>query len=159
MKQTNVVTMLTENPNGVLGRIIALFGRHGVAIDSLSVSATAEQGVSRITVTTLCGRPLTQLALQARRLVDIRQVTLLEGGTRREVLEVKLRRCGDGLFDLARRYGAAVLTADDGCPVLECAHTPAALDALLAELEPWQVAELSRTVVAAPALHPAASWD
>ena len=33
MKQTNVVTMLTENPNGVLGRIIALFGRHGVAID------------------------------------------------------------------------------------------------------------------------------
>ena len=54
MKQTNVVTMLTENPNGVLGRIIALFGRHGVAIDSLSVSATAEQGVSRITVTTGC---------------------------------------------------------------------------------------------------------
>lgn len=44
MKQTNVVTMLTENPNGVLGRIIALFGRHGVAIDSLSVSATGGAG-------------------------------------------------------------------------------------------------------------------
>ena len=101
MKQTNVVTMLTENPNGVLGRIIALFGRHGVTIDSLSVSATAEQGVSRITVTTLCSRQLTQLALQARRLVDIRQVTLLEGGAQREVLEVKLRRCDEGLFDLA----------------------------------------------------------
>lgn len=158
MKQTNVVTMLTENPNGVLGRIIALFGRHGVAIDSLSVSATAEQGVSRITVTTLCSRPLTQLALQARRLVDIRQVTLLEGGARREVLEVKLRRCDEGLFELARRCGAAVLTADDGCPVLECADTPAALDALLAQLEPYQVAELSRTVVAAPALRAAAAW-
>ena len=147
MKQTNVVTMLTENPNGVLGRIIALFGRHGVAIDSLSVSATAEQGVSRITVTTGCARSLTQLALQARRLVDIRQVTLLEGGARRE-----------GLDALARRYGAAVLTAADGCPVLECADTPAVLDALLAELEAYRVAELSRTVVAAPALRPAAAW-
>ena len=158
MKQTNVVTMLTENPNGVLGRIIALFGRHGVTIDSLSVSATAEQGVSRITVTTGCARSLTQLALQARRLVDIRQVTLLEGGARREVLEVKLQRAGEGLDALARRYGAAVLTAADGCPVLECADTPAVLDALLAELEAYRVAELSRTVVAAPALRPAAAW-
>ena len=85
-------------------------------------------------------------------------MTLLEGGAQREVLEVKLRRCDEGLFDLARRCGAALLTADDGCPVLECADTPAALDALLAELEPYQVAELSRTVVAAPALRAAAAW-
>ena len=51
-----------------------------------------------------------------------------------------------------------VLTAADGCPVLECADTPAVLDALLAELEAYRVAELSRTVVAAPALRPAAAW-
>lgn len=158
MKESNVVTMLTENPNGVLGRIITLFCRHGVAIDSLSVSATAEQGVSRITVTTGCARPLTQLALQARRLVDIRQVTLLEGGARRELLEAKLLRADSGLNALARRYGAAVLLADDGCPVLECAGTPARLDELLAELSPYCVAELSRTVVAAPTLRPAAAW-
>lgn len=155
MKEQTVMSLLTENPNGVLARVIALFSRHGVTIGSLSVSATAQQGVSRITVTTEGkARGVAQLASQIRRLVDIRQVALLEGGVRRELLVAKLAASSPVLFDLARQYQAEVLTAADGCPVVEFSGAPATLDALLEELAPCQVVEFSRTVVAAPELTP-----
>ena len=55
MEQNNstrrVISLLVDNSNGVLARISSLFCRRGFNIDSLTVSATNDPAVSRITVT------------------------------------------------------------------------------------------------------------
>ena len=46
-----VISLLVDNHNGVLARVSSLFCRRGFNIDSLTVSATNDPAVSRITVT------------------------------------------------------------------------------------------------------------
>ena len=83
MEQNNntrrVISLLVDNSNGVLARISSLFCRRGFNIDSLTVSATNDPAVSRITVT-LRGseQALTQLILQTDRLEVTRQVFELD---------------------------------------------------------------------------------
>ena len=46
-----VISLLVDNQSGVLARVSSLFCRRGFNIDSLTVSATNDPTVSRITVT------------------------------------------------------------------------------------------------------------
>ena len=46
-----VISLLVDNQSGVLARVSSLFCRRGFNIDSLTVSATNDPAVSRITVT------------------------------------------------------------------------------------------------------------
>ena len=156
MNERNVVSLLTNNPSGVLARVTTLFCRHGAAIEGLTLSATGESGVSRITVTTSAGsRALAQLALQVRRLVDISQVSVLEGSSHwRELLEVKLEGPQDEtLTALARQYRAELLNAADGSTVLELTGSPSYLDTFLEKLASYTILDMSRTAVAAPELN------
>ena len=83
MEQNNstrrVISLLVDNSNGVLARISSLFCRRGFNIDSLTVSATNDPAVSRITVT-LRGteQALNQLILQTERLEVTRQIFELD---------------------------------------------------------------------------------
>ena len=46
----NVISILVDNHAGVLTRVSSMFGRRGFNIDSLTVSATSDPDISRITV-------------------------------------------------------------------------------------------------------------
>ena len=60
-----VISLLVDNQSGVLARVSSLFCRRGFNIDSLTVSATNDPAVSRITVTiTSDEKALSQLILQ-----------------------------------------------------------------------------------------------
>ena len=48
--QRRVISLLVDNQSGVLARVSNLFCRRGFNIDSLTVSATNDPTVSRITV-------------------------------------------------------------------------------------------------------------
>ena len=45
-----VLSILVDNHSGVLTRVASLFGRRGFNIDSLTVSATDDPAISRITI-------------------------------------------------------------------------------------------------------------
>ena len=45
----HVISLLVDNQNGVLARVASLFCRRGFNIDSLTVSATNDPKISRIT--------------------------------------------------------------------------------------------------------------
>ena len=47
----SVISLLVDNQGGVLARVSSLFCRRGFNIDSLTVSATNDPTISRITVT------------------------------------------------------------------------------------------------------------
>ena len=46
----HIISVVVRNNSGVLARVSSLFGRRGFNIDSLSVSATYDPLISRITV-------------------------------------------------------------------------------------------------------------
>ena len=74
-EQRKVVSLLVDNQAGVLTRISSLFTRRGFNIDSLTVSATNDPTISRITVTVYGdSRKLDQLLLQTERLEVTHQV-------------------------------------------------------------------------------------
>ena len=50
-RKRRVISLLVDNQSGVLARVSSLFCRRGFNIDSLTVSATNDPTVSRITVT------------------------------------------------------------------------------------------------------------
>ena len=77
--QRRVISLLVDNQSGVLARVSSLFCRRGFNIDSLTVSATNDPAVSRITVTiTSDEKALQQLVLQTERLEVTRQVFVLD---------------------------------------------------------------------------------
>ena len=87
-----VISLLVDNHNGVLARVSSLFCRRGFNIDSLTVSATNDPAVSRITVTiTSDEKALSQLILQTERLEVTRQVFELtpDKSLQRELLLLK----------------------------------------------------------------------
>ena len=45
-----IVSVLVDNQANVLTRVVSLFGRRGFNIDSLTVSATNDPNLSRITI-------------------------------------------------------------------------------------------------------------
>ena len=88
-----VISLLVDNHNGVLARVSSLFCRRGFNIDSLTVSATNDPTVSRITVAVSgTEKELNKLILQTERLEVTRQVFVLnhENALERELLLLKV---------------------------------------------------------------------
>ena len=50
MQDKHVITVKVKNNAGVLARVASLFGRRGYNIESLTVSATNDPSISRMTV-------------------------------------------------------------------------------------------------------------
>ena len=88
-----VISLLVDNQSGVLARVSNLFCRRGFNIDSLTVSATNDPTISRITVT-FGGdeQALNQLLLQTERLECTRQVFELDQNN--SLMRELLRRLG-----------------------------------------------------------------
>ena len=68
----HVLSILVENKPGVLARIAGLFARRGFNIDSLAVGPTADESMSRITLTVDgAAHPIDQVTKQLHKLVHV----------------------------------------------------------------------------------------
>ena len=89
----NVISILVDNHAGVLTRVSSMFGRRGFNIDSLTVSATSDPDISRITVVVDADENvLEQIIKQTARLEETRDIFVLkrENSLFRELLLVKV---------------------------------------------------------------------
>lgn len=150
-----VISLLVENQQGVLARVASLFCRRGFNIDSLTVSATNDPAVSRITVT-LDGneQALNQLLLQTERLEVTRQVFELnrDNSLQRELLLLKLacdHRNRAELREIASIYKAKIIDLSPDSMVLELTGKPEKIDAFLTMFSGYEILELCRTGVTA----------
>ena len=140
--QRRVISLLVDNQSGVLARVSNLFCRRGFNIDSLTVSATNDPAVSRITVTiTSDEKALSQLILQTERLEVTRQVFVLdsENALQRELL----------LLKVACIYKAKIIDLSPDSMVLELTGRPEKVDAFLKILADYKILEQCRTGVTA----------
>ena len=150
-----VISLLVDNHNGVLARVSSLFCRRGFNIDSLTVSATNDPAVSRITVTiTSDEKALSQLILQTERLEVTRQVFVLdhENSLERELLLLKLAadvHNRSELREIASIYKAKIIDLSPDSMVLELTGRPEKVDAFLKILADYKILEQCRTGVTA----------
>ena len=153
--QRRVISLLVDNQSGVLARVSNLFCRRGFNIDSLTVSATNDPTVSRITVTVSGSeKELKQLLLQTERLEVTRQVFVLnnDNALLRELLLLKVEADVHNraeLREIANIYKAKIIDLSPDSMVFELIGKPEKLDAFLVMFQDYHILELCRTGVTA----------
>ena len=88
-----IVSVLVLNQANVLTRVVSLFGRRGFNIDSLTVSATNDPTLSRITIVfSATERSMQQIITQTAKLEVVKSIFLLdrENSLYRELLLLKV---------------------------------------------------------------------
>lgn len=154
-EQKQVVSMLVENNAGVLARVSSLFARKGFNIDSLTVSATNDPAVSRITITSGGDKNvLTQILSQTGKLYEVCQVVALnpETSIQRELLLVKIA-ANEGMRHVVREaaeiYKASVVDLSPDSMVVELTGKPSKIDGFLSVIGQYDILEMCRTGVTA----------
>jgi acetolactate synthase-1/3 small subunit len=149
--------MLLQNEAGALARVASLFAARGYNIDSLTVAATHEPAVSRLTlVTTGDDIVIDQIIKQSRKLVDLIEIADL---TSREHLECELLIVKVGVAPgtaplvaaCVRRHPRALLFDEsESTRTIQFTGTGAELHVFLAELKSLaRILELARSGTAA----------
>ncbi len=154
-EKKQVVSMLVENNAGVLARVSSLFARKGFNIDSLTVSATDDENLSRITITTRGdAQMLAQIMSQSAKLVEMVNVKALgpENSIQRELLLVKIaadERTRSAVREVAEIYKASVVDLSKDSMVVELTGKPGKIDGFLSVVGEYQILEMCRTGVTA----------
>lgn len=146
-----VVSIYVDNKANVLTRVVNLYGRRGFNIDSLTVSATNDPGVSRITIT-FEGDNLTlnQIVAQTEKLEVVRSIKTLDSKQSffRELLMVKMAVGNDTrkeIKEVVDIYRAKIISFTKDEMVLELTGAPEKLDAFLDVLSDYNIIDICRT--------------
>ena len=149
------LVLFVENNVGVLTRITSLFVQRGFNIDTVTVSSTDKEGISRITVSFYGDeKTCNQLVSQTEKLIEVKKVLSLndEGSVCRELLIVKIATNSDDLDDAIRTAADnhfRIVDSFNGCMILETTGSPEKIDRKLKLLEPFKIVEMCRTGVTA----------
>ena len=147
--QRRLVSLVVNNQPGVLTRVAGLFTRRGYNIDSLTVSATQEPALSRITVVVTADESmLQQVVRQVEKLIDVRVVQVLDDApvTRAEVALFKVRQSADqSLMDIVNAAHAAIVDMGERTVTIRATGSLEEIDTLVARLEAFGIEEMARS--------------
>ncbi|MDR2011468.1 MAG: acetolactate synthase small subunit [Rhodanobacter sp.] len=152
-----IISILLQNEAGALARVAGMFSARGYNIESLSVAATHDPAVSRLTLVTFGDDAvIEQIIKQSRKLIDVLEIAEL---TRRDHIEIellilKLDVRSESLADFVavlRRYPRAqVIDISAGVRTIEFTGGGAEVDTFFADLlKVGEVVELARSGTAA----------
>lgn len=149
MKHT--ISVLVKNRPRVLTRVAGLFARRGFNIESLTVSTTQDEAVSRMTI--VVGgddATLAQVAKQVAKLHDVQQVLdhTGEAVVERELCLVKLevtRERRSEVLQLCQIFRADVADIDRESLMLQLVGDSGKVDAFTENLAEFGITEMVRT--------------
>lgn len=142
---------LVSNKSGVLTRISGLFSRRGYNIESLSVCATEDPEISRMTVILIGDEyMLYQIIRQMDKLEDVKKIGCANelNCVYRELLLVKVSakpELRSQIVEIKEIYKAKVVDLSLDTMILELTGDPEKLDAFLQVIEPYGILEMQRT--------------
>ena len=155
MDNRKYISVLVENHEGVLARLSSLFCQRGFNIDSLTVSATNVESLSRITITTRGNEAeFTQIIRQTEKLHEFKGFFELDQkqALLRELLLVKVRADESNrpaLREIATIYKAKIIDLSKQSMVFELTGEPEKIDGFLEILGSYEIMEVCRTGVTA----------
>lgn len=145
------MVLLVENNAGVLARISSLFVQRGFNIDSLTVSPTQDEKISRITIMTSGDeRSYSQIMKQTNKLVETKMIFSVEPtfSLIHEILLVKFapeEKENEKLASLISIYGAKIIDKTGDCIVAELTDTPQRLDGFIEDIQKFKIVESCRS--------------
>ena len=144
---------IVDNEPGVLARVVGLFSARGYNIESLTVAATDNPSVSRLTVVTLGTEDVVnQINKQVSKLIDVvdRVELTRRGHIEREVLLLKLTDVAETYDSWLQAAGAREIDNTDDMRVVELFATGELVDDFIVEADQQAtVVEVVRSGVAA----------
>ena len=151
MSDKHTISCLVENHFGVLARVSGLISARAFNIDSLTVSATEDPTISRMTIVVDAdATKLEQVKNQLNRLIDVIEVEELRAGEYidRELLLARVKAAAGAQAAIEQaiaRFGGRLAQTDDGTVVVEAVGDTRTLDELVAALRPHGITQLVRT--------------
>lgn len=151
IEKKEVISIFVDNHANVLTRIVSLFGRRGFNIDSLTVSATNDPKISRITIVcNVTDQSLSQIITQTMKLEIVRDIFVLDNANSlyRELLLLKIRANREkrsAILEIANVYRAKVIDMSKESMILELTGAPEKLDGFMEILDCYDIVEVCRT--------------
>ena len=147
----HILSVLMENESGAMSRVVGLFSARGYNSDSLSVSATEDKTLSRMTIVTHGDDVvIEQITKQLNKLIEVVKVVDLNESrfVERELMLVKVRAVGkdrDEILRLADIYRGHVVDVTDKSYTVEVTGTTDKLDSFLETVGKPLILETVRT--------------
>ncbi len=146
-----VISIFVDNHANVLNRIVSLFGRRGFNIDSLTVCATDNEALSRITIVFYAtDQSLHQIITQTEKLEVVRDIFVLEDNTSllREILLVKLASNDEvrsSIKEITDIYRGKIVDLSKDSLIVELTGAPEKIDAFMNAISDYEIIEMCRT--------------
>jgi acetolactate synthase-1/3 small subunit len=147
----HTISLLLENESGALSRVAGLFSARGYNIESLTVAATEDPTVSRMTLVTRgSDNIIEQITKQLNKLVDvIKLIDLTEGvHIERELMLVKINVPTSNQREEVKRlvdiFRGKIIDVNNNYTV-ELTGTSNKLDAFIKALENMKILEVVRS--------------
>jgi len=147
----HVIAVLMENESGALSRVAGLFSARGYNIESLTVAATNDPTLSRMTIVTIgTERVVEQIIKQLNKLIDVVRLTDLTEVQfiEREIMLVKARAVEQGREELKRMtdiFRGRILDVTDSSYVIELTGDDHKLGAFLDAIGHDNIIEVVRS--------------
>lgn len=154
--QKFILSVTVQNNAGVLARVSSLFGRRGYNIDSLTVSATNDPRVSRMSIIVQGDEViLEQIIKQLDKLEEVMRVDHIEehDSVCSELVFFKLHAQSpstrDDIRQLCSLYEGRIVDSTEDELIVELANVPSRIDAFLDVISNFEIVEMSRSGVTA----------
>jgi len=155
-RSNRVVSAIVENKPGVLHSVANLFRRRNFNIESLTVGATDQPDLARITITVNADeKTLDQVVKQLDKLVDVVKVTELDPNSivTRELALIKVNvpsaKERADVISCVHVFRGRVVDVSPESLMVEITGTPDKIDAFLNLMKASGVIELARTGITA----------
>ena len=149
----HIISIQLENESGALSRVSGLFSARGFNIESLTVAATNDPTLSRMTIVSVGDDDIIeQIVKQVNKLVDVVKVTDLTATEHieRELLIVKISISNNTQTDVDAQldhFNAKVIDAAEEAYIVELAGKSQKINDFLKAFDAEQIIEVSRTGV------------
>lgn len=154
--QKYILSVMVKNNAGVLARVSSLFGRRGFNIDSLTVSATTDPTISRMSIIVQGDEAtLEQIIKQVSKLEEAIWVEQLweDESYCKELVFVKVlaenATSRESIREVAEVYNANIVESTHNAIIVELTEVPSRIDAFLDVISNFEIIEMCRSGVTA----------
>ncbi|GLO62014.1 acetolactate synthase small subunit [Vibrio sp. MACH09] len=150
----HIISLLLENQPGSLSRVVGLFSQRGYNIESLTVSPTDDETLSRLNITTDSDvMVLEQIEKQLHKLIDVLKVQEVteHDHVERELMMVKVKASGFARAEVKRTsdiFRGQIVDVTPSQYTIQLAGTSDKLDAFITAVsDVTEVIEVARSGV------------
>ncbi len=150
----HIISILMENESGALSRVAGLFSARGYNIESLTVAATEDPSLSRMTLVTRgSDRVIEQITKQLNKLIDVVKLVDLTQGAHIEsellMVKIKVDENGRERFEqYISEYQGRVVDTTESNLTIEVTGDSEKLDNFIKAIGEKNIQELVRSGVA-----------